>query len=343
MIKEPQPTKLFCFDLNWARYEKPVPFIGPSSAHDWADINPQEYFDLHLAMGNNAFFCPAYTFGGYAFYPSRLGPVAPGPGQELLPRLFELSHQNQLPFWSYFCVGTDVTLSNLMAPWVVPTSRAQVPDNNFGFFGPETPWIDLLCARLTEFLASYPVDWLLLDWFVYGWLKPDFPVQPAWFVEQPFREIIGRPMPAKAEDITPAEGLRYKREVLARLFYRLRDTVKKASPQTRILFNVPYWEAAEPLWVNHPMLNESDGLFAECTRDDVVEWLLKIRKPHQSVMTTIIGRVDDDQCDPDSWRKWFARGCDFFGYAWSTPPLIKPHPSYDKGLEIVRNAFHQMP
>ncbi len=42
-------------------------------------------------------------------------------------------------------------------------------------------------------LTAYPVDWLLFDWFVYGHLRPnDFAVQPAWFVNEPFVEIIGR-------------------------------------------------------------------------------------------------------------------------------------------------------
>lgn len=334
------PIKLFCFDLNWSRYDKPVAFAGASAAQDWAAIDPQAYFDFHLAMGNNVMFCQAYAFGGYAFYPTRLGPVAPGAGRDLLPRLWDLSLKKKIPFWSYFCVGTDVSLSALMAPWLVPKSRFGA--HPFGFLAPETPWTDLLCERVKEFLTSYPVDWLLFDWFVYGNTKPaDFQVQPAWFVEKPFLEIIGRPMPEKAEDITLDENLRYKREVLARQFRRLRDTVRQTSPRTKIIFNVPYWEAAEPLWVNHPMPIESDGLFAECTKEAVVEWLLKIRKPNQTVMTTLMGHAG--QCDPDSWRKWFERGCDFSGYAWGTPPLLKLHPSYDQEVEIIRNAFQAMP
>lgn len=334
-----QPIKLFCFDLNWVRYEKPVAVVVPSAAQDWSALDPKAYYDYHRRIGNNAVFCQAYTFGGYAFYPTLLGPVAPGPGSRLLPSLYELARKDGLPFWSYFCVGIDLTLSTQRPNWVIPGSRVNAP---YGFFGPETPWTDLLCARVREFLRSYPADWLLFDWFVYGWLKPDYPVQPADFVAKPFAEIIGRAMPARAEEITPAEGLAYKRQVLARQFRRLRDTVKEASPKTKIVFNVPYWAPAEPLWVDHPMLNESDGLFAECSRDDVVEWLLAIRQPGQRVMTTIIGRIDDGQCDPDSWRKWHQRGCDLFGYAWGEPPELKPHPAYDRDLEIVRRAFHEI-
>jgi hypothetical protein len=108
------------------------------------------------------------------------------------------------------------------------------------------------------------------------------------------------------------------------------------------MFNVPYWEPAEPLWVDHPMLNESDGLFAECTRTDVVEWLLAARRPAQRVMTTIIGRMEEGECDPHAWQQWHRRGCDFFGYAWGTPPDFRPHPRYDPGLKIVRAAFGAM-
>jgi hypothetical protein len=89
------------------------------------------------------------------------------------------------------------------------------------------------------------------------------------------------------------------------------------------------------------MVNESDQLVAEST-DDVVPWLLRIRKPQQRVMTTIIGR-EGGLSKPDTWRRWYAAGCDFFGYAWGTPPDFHPHPKYAKELEITRRAYHEMP
>jgi hypothetical protein len=331
-----KPIKLFSCDLNWSRYDQPFATCCASAPQDWAHIDPAAYFNWHQEFGSNTMFCQAYTFGGYAFYPTQLGPVAPAPGNQLFPRLYELARAAGVPTWSYFCVGADLSLSNCRDHWIIPGSRANAPH---GFLAPESPWTDLLCSRIREFLGQFPVDWLLLDWFVYGNLKPDYPVQPAWFVEQPFLEIIGRPMPKHAEDITPEESLQYKREVLARQFGRIRDAVKQASPKTRITFNVPYWEPAEPLWVEHPMLKESDALFAESSKDDVVEWLLKIRQPGQRVMTTVIGRLDGDECDPTTWKKWRARGCDLMGYAWGTPPDFRPHPSYNQGLEITHQAF----
>ena len=333
------PMRLFMCDLNWTYYDQPFVHTPPSAPHDWANVDPRAYFDWHVEFGNNVLFCQAYTFCGYAFYPTRLGPVAPGPGQELLPRLYELSRQAGLPFVSYFCIGADLAMSNLREQWVVPTSRQFAPH---GFLAPESPWTDLLCARIDEFLRQYPVDWLLLDWFVYGHLRPDeFAVQPAWFVEQPFREIIGRDMPANASDITLDESLAYKREVLARQFRQVRDTARQASPNTKLTFNVPFWLPRESIWVDHPMLNESDALLAESTNTDVLDWLLEIRKPGQKVFTTIIGRMDG-VCDPNSWRYWRDRGCDFMGYAWGTPPDFRPHPSYKPGLAIVRQAFQEL-
>jgi hypothetical protein len=334
-----KPLKLFMCDLNWTYFDKPFVHTPPSAPHDWAFVDPQAYFDWHRDFGNNMTFCQAYTFCGYAFYPSRLGPVAPGPGQELVPRLFDLSRQAGLPFCTYFCVGADLIMSNLRDQWVVPTSRAEA---YHGFLAPESPWTDLLCARIEEFLRVYPVEWILFDWFIYGSLRPDrFRVQPAWFVEQPFREIIGRDMPGNAADIAPEESLAYKREILARQFRRIQDVIRRTSPATRITFNVPYWEADEAIWHNHLMLNESDGLLAESTNDDVLNWLLRIRKPEQRVFTTVIGRMDG-VCDPNSWRYWRERGCDFMGYAWGTPPDFRPHPSYSAGLDIVRRAFREM-
>ncbi len=328
-----EPIRLFCFDVNWSRQGGGV---RPSRPEDWAKIDPKQYLDFHLDMGNNAILLHAYAFGGYAFYPSKLGPTAPAPGDTFLPRLFALCRKAKVPFWTYFCVGTDVAVIQKRRDWVIPKSTG------YGFVGPETGWTDLLCERIEECLKACPADWVLFDWFVYGDLKPNFRLQPAAFVAKPFAEIIGRPMPKSAAQITPAEGLKYRREVLARQFRRIRQAVRKVSPKTKIIFNVPYWRAAEPLWVNHPMLNESDGLFAESTRPEVVNWLLKVRKPDQRVMTTILGRVDDEPCDPASWRKWQEKGCDFYAYARGTPPKFKVHPSYNAGLAVVRKAFHAM-
>jgi len=333
------PIKLFCCDLNWVRLDNPVRGTPPAAPQDWAFVNPQQYFDWHREFGGNVMFCQAYTFGGYAFYPTKLGPVAPGPGANLLPELFKLSRQAHLPFHSYFCVGADLIMSNMRNAWVVPTSR------NYGWWGflaPESPWTDLLCARVEEFLRLYPVEWIVFDWFVYGNLESNnLPVQPAWFVKGPFREIIGRDMPDEAAKITSEESLRYKREVLARQFYRIREAVHRGNRETKVYFNVPYRKPAEELWVNHPMLNESDMLLAESS-DTVVPWLLSIRKPHQRVMTTIVGR-QDGVSDPNTWKRWFSAGCDFFGYAWGTPPDFRPHPDYAAAVEVVRKAYQEMP
>jgi hypothetical protein len=344
-----KPIKLFCCDLNWTYFDKPFRYMPPAAPQDWAFINPEEYFAWHKDFGVNIMFCQAYTFGGYAFYPTKLGPVAPGPGRNLFPELFRLSRKAGLPFCSYFCIGADLIMSNMRSNWLVPNSRTfggDVPyhykDRPHGFFGPESPWTDLLCARVEEFLKLYPVEWINFDWFVYGGLESNgLPVQPAWFARGPFKEIIGRDMPDDAAKITPEESLKYKREVMARQFHRIREAMHKGNPGTKAFFNVPFRKPAEELWVNHPMLNESDMLVAESS-DDVVPWLLQVRKPGQRVMTTIIGRLDGVS-NPSTWRRWYQAGCDFFGYAWGTPPDFRPHPSYAQGLEIIRQAYREMP
>ncbi len=334
-----KPIKLFCCDFNWVHLDTPIHETPPAAPADWAFVNPREYFEWHKDFGVNVMFCQAYTFGGYAFYPTKLGPVAPGPGRDLFPELFKLSRKAHLPFHAYFCAGADLIQSNMRNSWVVPTSRNSA---YWGFLAPESPWTDLLCARIEEFLRLYPVEWVVFDWFVYGSLESNgLAVQPAWFAKEPFKEIIGREMPADAAEITPEESLRYKREVLARQFYRIREAVHKGNPEAKIYFNVPYRKPAEALWVNHPMLNESDMLLAESS-DDVVPWLLSIRKPHQRVMTTIVGR-QDGVSDPNTWKKWFEAGCDFFGYAWGTPPDFRPNRKYLAAVEVTRQAYKQMP
>ena len=339
------PIKLMHCDLNWAV----DPVQRPAAPHDWAFVDPQEYFHWHREFGTNVMYCQAYLFGGTALYPTELGPVAPGPGRHLFPRLYELARENDVPVWSYFCVGADLVMSNHRNDWVVPGSRHWTETGegegwcHYGFFAPESGWTDLLCARVREFLGKYPVDWLLFDWFGYGGLTPNCdPVVPADYAREPFRRIIGREMPESAEEISPEEQMTYKRTVLAEQFHRLQAAVGETSPQTKILFNVPYREPAEEIWVDHPMLTESDGLFAECSRPDVMEWLLEVRRPEQRVMTTITGRTQEGECDPTSWRRWYEAGCDFFGYTWGTPPDFRPLPEAAEELEIVRRAFQQM-
>lgn len=340
---QPRDTiRLFCADLNWSRFDGPRKEVGPSAPQDWAFIDPDAYYDWHQEFGDNAIFCQAYTYSGYAFYPTRLGPVAPGPGSQLLPRLYERARREGVPFWSYFTTGADLATSAVRPSWVIPNShRTWTPG---GYLGPETPWTDLLCARIREFLSTYPVDWLLFDIFSYGptQKRATFGVQPAWFVQEPFERIIGRPMPEKADDITPEETVHYKREVLAEQFGRIRGAVKETSPTTRILFNVPYWRAAEPVWADHPMVRESDGLFAECSRPEVIEWLLAVRRPDQRVMTTVVGGLDKGESDPVTATTWHSRGCDLFGYAWGTPPDFRPHRDYLPDVEAARLAFRQI-
>jgi hypothetical protein len=55
-----------------------------------------------------------------------------------------------------------------------------------------------------------------------------------------------------------------------------------------------------------------------------------------------VGR-QDGVSDPNTWKKWFDAGCDFFGYAWGTPPDFRPHPDYAAAVDVVRKAYKEMP
>jgi hypothetical protein len=328
-----QPLKIFCCDFNWSLDPKTPWPAHHSAPKDWACVNPREYFDWHRDFGVNCMFCQAFPHNGHAYYPTKLGPVAPGPGSQLLPELFRLSRKAAMPFCSYFSVAFDDHIVNTQLSWRVPQTS---------FLAPEGPWTDLLCARLKEFLRLYPVEWINFDPFTYGKLgASDFHVRPASFVKKPFREVLGREMPDVAALITPQESLRYMREVLARQFHRMQEAIHEVSPGTKTFYNPPFFQPNEPLWSDHPLLNETDMLNAESS-DDVVPWLLRIRKPRQRVMTTIIGR-QGGICDPNTWKRWYAAGCDFFGYAWAIPPDFRPHPRYAKQLEITRAAYREMP
>ena len=43
--------------------------------------------------------------------PDELGPVVPGPGVKLLPKLYDLSQKAGMPFCGYFSCGTDGVMS----------------------------------------------------------------------------------------------------------------------------------------------------------------------------------------------------------------------------------------
>ena len=339
-----EPILVFNCDFNWARYSKskryPNGHMRPALPDDWAEVDAKKYFDYHVEFGNNVTYCQAYCQSGFALYDSKLGPVGKGKSATLFPDLYKLSRDASMPVWSYMNCNTDLFVSKEHPEWLIPGTIKESWGHG-GFIGPETPYVDIVCRRIEEFLRQWPVDWLLLDWFAYGPLVENGgPVQPTEFVKKPFRRIIGRPIPDKAEHITAEENLLYKRTVLAEQFAKLQAAVKSASPETKIIFNVPYHRPGEELWIDHPMLNESDGLFAESS-DEVVSWLLEVRKPNQRVMTTVIGR-GDGLSQPDTWKKWYDKGCDFFGYAHGTPPSYLPVKEFDKDLATTRKAFQTM-
>ncbi len=340
MKRRADVIKTFIVDFNFVVFDE-RPDIRPlSAAGDYTDIDAREVFDYQLSLGNNAIFCHAITINGCAMYPTRLGPVSARRAGTLALDLYALAREKGLPFWSYFDVGQDAHVNAVRPHWLIPgTATGGDPS---GFLAPESPWTDLLCDRVEEFLSTCKADWLLFDGFVYGSFKPDlFRVPPAWYMERPFREIIGRDLPSTADGITPAENLSYKREVLARQFRRIRDTVKRASPATKICFNVPFRVPAEPLWVDHPMVRESDGLIAETTNAPLVEYLLGIRRPGQRLSLAVVNCLDGFRFDTETWKTWYERGCDFQGYAWGTPPDWRPAARFRGAVESYREAFTQ--
>jgi hypothetical protein len=227
-------------------------------------------------------------------------------------------------------------MNNVHKDWLVPGSEKHA----FGFLAPESPWTDLLCARLEEFLSQYPVDGLLMDWFCYGNHDTDYAVQPAWFVQEPFEQIIGHSMPGDAESITAEESFKYKYEVLARQFYRLRDAARRVSPQTKLIFTPPYMRAADPFWVAHPMVMESDGLLAEFSKPEIMEWIVSIRKPHQCVIATPMAW--EMVLSAETMQDLYSKGCGLVGYFWGTPPHFTPHPFYKAPLEMVSKTFKEL-
>jgi len=326
-------------------------FVKPSAsetrvsmAHEFVDADPVAVVDWQLELGANFICQHAFTYNGCAWYPTRLGPQVPQASIGFFDKLLERARGAGAVTGAYMNIGMDKFTCAVRPDWLIPgTAKRHHP----GFLAPESEWTDLFCCRIEEFLSQYPVDVMLFDWFVYGTIGDAlYPVQPAPFVREPFREILDREMPEEARDITEEESLRYQREVLARQFRRIQEAVKSTHPDCKLMFNVPFWKGHDPKWVDHPMVSGSDWLFAECSQASVLDWLFEVKRPGQRVFTTIISGIDDRMTDADlsreRWKALHARGCDLVGWAFPDPTTGWPGPWYDEDLNFIREVFHSV-
>ena len=323
-------------------------FVRPSASetrvsmgHEFVDVDPHAIVDWQLELGANYISQHAVTYHGCAWYPTRLGPQVPQATTGFFGKVLERARGAGAVTGAYMNVGMDKFVCAVRPDWLVPKTPELHPP---GFLAPESGWTDLLCARIEEFLGQYPVDVMLFDWFVYGTtLDTIYPVQPAPFVEAPFEEILGRKLPESAEEITEEESLRYQREVLARQFHRIKESVKGTHPDCKLMFNVPFWKGHDPKWVDHPMVTGSDWLFAECSQISVLDWLFEVKRPEQRVFTTIISGIDNSMADADlsrdRWKALHERGCDLVGWAFPDPETGWPGPWYDDDLAFIRDVF----
>ena len=209
MLPTPRTIKCLNCDLNWVRDGEKT---RPATAADWANLDPQEYFDYHRRFGNNLFFFQAYNAAGFAYYPTMLGNVAPGRGVQLLPRLWDLSRQAKLPFMAYMCVNYETgpeSVAHRHPGWLIPGTT---------MFAPESGWTQLLCQRFASSSASFPSNGSLSTGSTTAVWEANIPSSQPLMSRRRLREIIGRAMPARQEEITPEEHLRYKREIMARQF-----------------------------------------------------------------------------------------------------------------------------
>lgn len=344
--------RIFALDLNYASLENPRPLVSPSSATDWRAVDHDGFVQWQITHGANVVSCQPWTFSGFATFPTELGPRLTGSAGTLFPAAYERARSLDLPIQGYFNVGADLIVCATRPHWVLPGSRnIDILGDTFvhGFLDPQSSWADLLDERIVEFLTRFPVDWLLFDWFCYGSLLNDLPLPQTTQVRYAFTTVVGKPFPGDPIDVHPDDAVTFKRALLARWFRRIQETVKKTSPATMIMFNVPYFAAAEPVWDDHPMLRESDALFAESSNADIVEWLLAVRQPGQRVMTTIHGRPDDHVdgttirwSDAATWRHWSDRDCDLMAWTFPVPPGATPHRSDSLAINTVAGAYRRL-
>lgn len=344
--------RIFTLDLNYASVGPDGATVAPSAATDWKTVDPFAFCDWQVAHGANVVGCQPWTFSGFATFPSELGPRATGTGGTLFPAVYDRARDRGVPILAYFNVAVDLAVCSSRPHWLVPGSQGvEILGDTFwhGFLDPQSRWADLLADRILEFLSQFKPDWVLFDWFCYGSLMNDLSLPSTPQVRADFGAIIGKAFPEDPGQVSSADAIKYKREVLARWFARIRDAVRATSPVTKIVFNVPYFGPAEPIWVDHVMLRESDALFAESSNPDIVEWLLSVRRPGQRVMTTIFGRPDDHVggqtirwSDASTWRHWSERDCDLVAWTFPVPPSATPHPRDRDAIKLVGDAYRQL-
>ena len=73
MLPTPRTIKCLNCDLNWAR----AATTRPATAADWANLDPQEYFDYHRRFGNNMLFFQAYNAAGFCLLSDEAWPRCP--------------------------------------------------------------------------------------------------------------------------------------------------------------------------------------------------------------------------------------------------------------------------
>ncbi len=94
-----RPIKQFCCDLNWIRQQSASgnQEVHPSMAHEWADVVPQAYLDVPpgswAITPSSARLMPSRDM---RFIPRTPVSVAPGRGQELFPRIYELDTESRV-------------------------------------------------------------------------------------------------------------------------------------------------------------------------------------------------------------------------------------------------------
>jgi len=166
-VHDSDTIKLFNCDLNWTKVDSPVPGCPPAMATDWAQVDAKEYFDWHVALAIR------HVLPGLRVRwdgPVSLETGACGARQRSGTAAGTLCAIacRRMPFVSYFCVGTDLTVAAHRPQWIVPRATS-TPTMASLLRRVPGPTCSVSGSRVPE---EFPVEWLLFDWFVYAACTP---------------------------------------------------------------------------------------------------------------------------------------------------------------------------
>lgn len=327
--------KAFSIDLNSDALGQ------PSAPGLFAHVNAEEHVKWCRDLGANAIQTFCVSLNGYAWYRSKVAPVAPGMNGDFLNEQIELAHRQDMEVHGYFCLAGNA--------WYQCHNREETSSVDRRKAIPLTAkYVDYFCRMIEEAVRENDLDGILIDWFE--------EIEPIWIPaeKQLFTEIMGKAFPEKplvddrldlkydwfgelsapryfSEDVI----LDFRKRATLNAWNRISAVVRKANPACKLWLNVPFHEPEEPMWVDSPILKEVDMMLTERCDTRIADWL--DRETGGKPVLVNLGGLGKYSCS--SWEEIIDKGYHLFAFCKADPLTTLPDLERAGNLGQVRSAF----